>query len=59
MHIVAILLPIEAIITLYSWTMFFYDREAMLSPEARAAGFPICVLYWLLRRLAMLSLMMW
>lgn len=39
MHLVAVMLPIEAIVTLSFWLMFFFQKDAIISPEAKALGY--------------------
>lgn len=39
MHLVSILLPIEAIVTLVFWAMYFFRRDDILTPEAIALGY--------------------
>lgn len=39
MNLVAMLLPIEAVVTIGFWFMYFFRRDYILTPEAIALGF--------------------
>lgn len=39
MHLDSIILPVEAIVTVYSCTMYIFFRDGILSPEALAIGY--------------------
>lgn len=39
MHLVSVLLPIEAVVTLYSCSMWFFFPMATISPDAAEVGY--------------------